>query len=1023
MNMTNHCRGIWTGILIGLLLLPAAAFPSGTFVVQPSRTTEDPQEGNLGGWSSYPPVQDAGYDPSLTYAEGYQAPGRRSLMRMIRPASAGPLRFGFIKRLDRVAADTVRVSYNYRLKPEVPGSLIEIGIAGANGRRYTVRRKAAAAGWSRAIAEFGGIPHGTGIEALYVIAIVPGANPEVDYRFLMNQVVLDAARKPAFEMVNPRAASISPWKSLVAASTYAPGESISIEARAPVPLNEVRCILKDQDGRVVSDANLSHQGELWRSPSPYTVRQSDPAGVWHIQLLGTTPDRREIDNDVRVIVRPPRISVHPRLYFSPHDRSLLLARTREPDLIDTWNHLMVLAKDSRSNARSDGGRIIQSLDAQYLLPSLAAYFGVLYPAAERMRLNALQAYVTGDPEAHSAAKTALLEVAGWRRWAPPWFEAHGQHTYYPVGELTTDVAFAYDLLYEDLSSSERASVRNALIERGIKDAYLEYVQDDRVLAGTSNWIGHSIGGALVAAMAVVEDQDDPVLNGYIGGALLKLEDHLAASYLPDGSYGESVRYEEFDLKTTTLALESLSRVWGIDYWKHSFVSDALRFPLYTLALPANDSPDMGDGRGQIAYSSAPIVRRSADPAMHWYYRHFTHKSLADFLFPPANLAGSVQHQPASYVFDRKGCVVFRTGWGPDDTILLFRSGPHFNHNHADHGSFLLRAFGEDFATEGGPSNYYEDPYYRTYFTQAVAHNTVLVDGDPGSQELGDTAQFKALDMRARLTDAITSPSYDAAGGELSAVYRGRLERYRRRIVFLKPGFVLIYDDLKTSGPPAKFDWLLHVKDRGRLEVNGVGYIYRGTNGTMRVRPLYPEQARIRVENGHLPYAVFNPVAPSAAPPEPGILRIQSGASSSTGRFLVVLNLARRGRAKIEKLEGNGCVGARLEQNTIFFRDSAAHTAQYADWKTDAETWTVSDHLLSAGLLTWLTKDGKVLFESDRPASFAAEFGEGSVHLTVSADQPLSVRFSTGLFRQGRSDSGKTMELKLAAGQHEIRFSR
>jgi hypothetical protein len=190
---------------------------------------------------------------------------------------------------------------------------------------------------------------------------------------------------------------------------------------------------------------------------------------------------------------------------------------------------------------------------------------------------------------------------------------------------------------------------------------------------------------------------------------------------------------------------------------------------------------------------------------------------------------------------------------------------------------------------------------------------------------------------------------------------------------------------------------------------------------MGVRPLYPEQARIQVENGHLPYAVFNPSAPREAPAQPGILSIHSGAPSSTGRFLVALNLVRPAQqaasrsAQIEKIEGHGCVGARLGQSTTFFRDSALHTAQYADWKTDAETWTVSDHLLSAGLLTSLMKNGKVLFESDRPASFAAEFEPGSVRLTVSADQPLSVRFSAG--------SGKTMELKFAAGQHEMRFSR
>ncbi|MCX6622129.1 MAG: heparinase II/III family protein [Acidobacteria bacterium] len=1010
---------IRAAILIGLLTLPAAGFPD--------LTNEDPREGNLGGWASYPPVQDAGYDPSLTPASGYDAPGRQSLMRIVRPASAGPLRFGFIKRLDRIAAGKVRVSFNCRLKPDVPGSLIEIGIAGETGRRYTVRQSTAPSGWSRASAEFGDIPQGAGLEALYIIVIVPGADPEVDYRFLMNEVMLEAPRKPAFELLTPRAVSIPPWKSLVATSTYAPGETISIEARAPVPLKQVRCVLKDQDGHVVSTINLSRQGELWRGPSFHAVALSDPTGVWRIELLGTTLDGKKVTNEVRVIVRPPRRSTHPRLYFSAGDRPALLARTQAPGLRDTWNHLLALAAASRAKGRLGRGGMIQSLDTRYLLPSLPAYFDVVQPVGDQIRLNSLRSYMRGDPEARSDATAALLQVAGWRRWAPPWFEAHGQHTYYPAGELSGDVAFAYDLLYENLPASERALVRNALLERGIKDAYKEYVLDDRLMAGTSNWIGHSVGGGLVAAMAVVEDQDDPQLNTLVGGLLLKLEDHLAASYLSDGSYGESVGYEQFDLKSTTQALEALSRVWGIDYWKHSFVKDALRFPLYTLALPAQDSPDLGDGKGQNAYSSASIVRRSADPAVHWYYRQFAHESISDFLFPPSNITGSAPSQPASYVFDRKGSVVFRSGWGAGDAMLLFRAGPNFNHNHADQGAFILRAFGEDFAAEGGPSDYYKDPYYHTYFTQAAAHNTILVDGDPASQDLGDTAQFKALDMRARLTDAITSPSYDAAAGELSAVYRGRLELYRRRIVFLKPGFVVIYDDLKTSGPPARFDWLLHVKDSSRLRASGAGYIYQGIHGAMGVHPLYPERVQFQVRKGHLPFAVFNPAAPRTVPAEPGILSIQSGESSTNGRFLVVLNLVRDARrsAQIERLEGTGCVGTKLGPSTTFFRHSAAATAQYADWKTDAETWTVSDRLLSAGSLTSLSKGGNVLFQSDHPASFSAEFdqGQGSVHLTVSAAQPISVRFFTGFPQDGRSESGKTMELKFAAGQHQMSINR
>ncbi|RDJ93311.1 hypothetical protein B4Q13_22750, partial [Lacticaseibacillus rhamnosus] len=53
-------------------------------------------------------------------------------------------------------------------------------------------------------------------------------------------------------------------------------------------------------------------------------------------------------------------------------------------------------------------------------------------------------------------------------------------------------------------------------------------------ADTSNWIGHAVGGAILACLALSDGTNDPELTTYFGGLLLKLENHLAASYLPDG---------------------------------------------------------------------------------------------------------------------------------------------------------------------------------------------------------------------------------------------------------------------------------------------------------------------------------------------------------------------------------------------------------------------------------------------------------------------------------------------------------
>ena len=60
---------------------------------------------------------------------------------------------------------------------------------------------------------------------------------------------------------------------------------------------------------------------------------------------------------------------------------------------------------------------------------------------------------------------------------------HGQHTYYPAGQMSAAVALAYDLLYDDLTEAERSLVRRALpIENAIIPVYKEYVLDNRVSA-------------------------------------------------------------------------------------------------------------------------------------------------------------------------------------------------------------------------------------------------------------------------------------------------------------------------------------------------------------------------------------------------------------------------------------------------------------------------------------------------------------------------------------------------------------
>ena len=88
---------------------------------------EDFQGDSLGQWASYPPAQDIGYEPSLSPTSQFDAPGGRSLMRVVKPNVPGALRFGFIKKIRTVASVGATIGFAYRVNTPATAE-IEIGI-------------------------------------------------------------------------------------------------------------------------------------------------------------------------------------------------------------------------------------------------------------------------------------------------------------------------------------------------------------------------------------------------------------------------------------------------------------------------------------------------------------------------------------------------------------------------------------------------------------------------------------------------------------------------------------------------------------------------------------------------------------------------------------------------------------------------------------------------------------------------------------------------------------------------------
>jgi hypothetical protein len=893
---------------------------------------EDFQHDGLGQFASYPPAQDVGYEPSLTPTTEFNAPGGRALMRVLKPNRSGGLRFGFIRQISLIVpspgSDGAKLSFTYWLNHAAQNDSLEIGIAGADGCRYLNRLPARTNSWSKAeillsqfrCADGRELKTGVRIEALYLVADLKQADADITYRFIIDDISLNA-------------------------------------------------------DRVQSDETVSRSTR----------------GV------------------------APQAGLHPRLYFDAHDRETLLARTRNPQLGELWEHLQTIARNTRATGElASGGKVFEMLDEDYLLPSLLGYFGAMNQARSRIAHNALVAYLTNDAEARRAAISAMIEVARWERWEPPWFTAHGQHTYYPAGQMAAEMAFGYDLLYDHLTESERALIRRALIVKAIIPTFKEYVADNRIMANTSNWIAHTVGGALIAMAAIAGDVKTEETDGrfdiYLDGLLRKYEEHLKASYLPDGSYGEGISYQEFDLETTTFTLEALKRVFGLDYWQRSHVIESLTFPLYTFAQPASVSPDMGDSHPPSGRTIAPLVARAKDPTLRWFYNQFRHTEIRDFLFFDDSIKPQAPHLPTSRIFADKGNAVFRTDWTGESVVLLFRAGPNFNHNHADQGAFLLTAFGEPLITEAGWSHYYNDPHYATYFTQSIGHNTVLVDGNPESQSIADTPQFAALNAYPKMTSALTSEFYDSVSSDLASVYRGRLSRYQRRIIFIKPHYFVVFDDLAVNGGPAKLDWLLHLPDRTRITTSSGQVIYSADKAALAIRTLTPSTA-LTVRNGRLPYATFATTTPQTVPQQPAFLDLHTVEPAQTKQFLVALVPARTGDAarsianQMTAINGAGFDGLRTDRGAerdliLFRRGVASGVLRYEDYSTDAAAWAVTQsgaHLkmFAVEAARSFAHAGRPMLASDRAVSLAANFGENVIEAACDAAAQITLQLFVG----------------------------
>lgn len=157
---------------------------------------------------------------------------------------------------------------------------------------------------------------------------------------------------------------------------------------------------------------------------------------------------------------------------------------------------------------------------------------------------------------------------------------------------------------------------------------------------------------------------------------------------------------------------------------------------------------------------------------------------------------------SSDLFADGGYVIMRNGWGPDSHQLTFDVGPlgcttSGGHGHADLLSIQCSIFGEPCLVDPGTYCYTADKDWRNFFRGTAAHSTVMVDGEGQAAPTGPFSW--KIRPRARLRRWISEDAFDFADADHDAYsYLSDPVTHRRRVVFVKPRYWVLVDDLEGA---------------------------------------------------------------------------------------------------------------------------------------------------------------------------------------------------------------------------------
>ncbi|MBM4086888.1 MAG: coagulation factor 5/8 type domain-containing protein, partial [Planctomycetes bacterium] len=457
---------------------------------------------------------------------------------------------------------------------------------------------------------------------------------------------------------------------------------------------------------------------------------------------------------------------------------------------------------------------------------------------------------------------------------PDWNPRH----FLDTAEMTNALALGYDWVYDVLSADDRATIRTAIVEKGLKPGQQVYAKASGWHKSIHNWNQVCNGGLTVGALAIA-DEEPELARGIIQSARASIPLAMK-SFAPDGGCPEGPGYWGYATRYNVFYLAALQTALGTDFGlkKLPGFADAGMFRIHSVG-PLGETFNFADAGNKAGTTMQ----------MMWFAREFDRPLYAAFerqitgsrpdighllWFDGRGQAPHDDDPPRDAIFRGVNVAFLRSAWGdPNAFFIGFKGGDNkANHSHLDLGTFVLDALGQRWALDLGGDDYNLPGYFGvmrwTYYRlRTEGHNTLTLDGE--NQLATGSAPLAAF---------LSTPQRSFAVADLTGGYKAKATSVRRGIALLNRSQVVVQDELQAP-QPVEVVWNFHTQ--AKLVVQGDrATLVRGP-AKMEARILSPADARFEIVSA-------NPPPPQRQQPDVSNLTVRLPQKATQTRIVVLL---------------------------------------------------------------------------------------------------------------------------------------